>query len=127
MPKASKASASDSMVMEGYEGHFEDLGQGTTVGFETYTANADAAPLFAGLPDDRCQCEHWGYVIGGKVTFHFAAHDETFVTGDAYHVQAGHTPELFAGTEIVEFSPTEELGRTVAVVMANLQAAGVTV
>ena len=123
MPKASKESASQSMAMEGYEGYFEDLGHGTTVGFERYTENADAAPLFAGLPDDRCQCEHWGYVIDGQVVFHFADHDETFVAGDAYHVLPGHTPELFADTEVVEFSPTEELGRTVAVVMQNLQAA----
>ena len=125
MPKASKESASQSMAMDGYEGHFEDLGQGTTVGFEIFTEDADVAPFFAGLPDDRCQCEHWGYVVNGKIDFHFADHDETFVTGDAYHVPPGHTPELYAGTEIVEFSPTEELGRTVAVVMQNMQAAGI--
>ena len=124
MPRASKESASDSLAMDGYEGHFEDFGHGTTVGFETFTEDADAAPLFAGLPDDRCQCEHWGYVIRGKVVYHFAGHDETFVAGDAYHVTPGHTPEFFAGTELVEFSPTEELGRTVEVVMQNLQAAG---
>jgi hypothetical protein len=125
MPGASKRSASQSLAMEGYEGHFEDLGHGTTVGFETFSEDADAAPLFTGLPDDRCQCEHWGYVISGRITFHFANHDETFAAGDAYHALPGHTPELAAGTEIVEFSPTEELGRTVAVVTQNLQAAGI--
>lgn len=127
MPRASRQSASQSMAVDGYEGHFEDLGQGTTVGFETHTADADVAPFFAGLPDDRCQCEHWGYVISGKVSFHFADHDETFVAGDAYHVGPGHTPELFAGTEVVEFSPTDELGRTFAVLAQNLQAAGIAV
>src|SRR6266542_4274296 len=49
MPKASKQTASDSMTLEGYEGHFEELG-GYTVGFETYTADADMAPLFAEPP-----------------------------------------------------------------------------
>ena len=49
MPKASKETASDSMTLEGHEGHFEEL-DGYTVGFETYTADADIAPLFAGLP-----------------------------------------------------------------------------
>ncbi len=127
MPYASKESASQSMAMLGYEGHFEDLGTGTTVGFETYSEDANVAPFFAGLPDDRCQCEHWGYVISGKVVFHFADHDETYVAGDAYHATPGHTPELFAGTEVVEFSPTEELGRTFEVVMKNLEAAGVSV
>ena len=51
--RASKQTASQSMALEGYEGHFEELG-GYTVGFENDTADADLAPLFAGLPEDRC-------------------------------------------------------------------------
>ena len=35
----------------------------------------------------------------------------------------GHTPVLFEGTEIVEFSPTEELDRTFEVVTRNMHAA----
>ena len=35
----------------------------------------------------------------------------------------GHTPVLYAGTEIVEFSPTEELERTFEVVTRNMEAA----
>jgi hypothetical protein len=127
MPKASKQSASQTVALEGYEGRFEDLGHDTTVGFEEYTEDADVAPFFAGLPDDRCQCSHWGYVIRGKVTFRFADRDETYEAGDAYYAPPGHTPVMYAGTELVEFSPTEELGRTMAVVTRNLQAAGVVV
>jgi hypothetical protein len=123
MPKASKTSASDSMELDGYEGHFEDL-DGYTVGFETYTADADLTPLFAGLPDDRCQCSHWGYVIQGKLTFKTSDGEETFETGDAYYVGPGHTPILYAGTEVVEFSPTEALQATLAVVEKNMAAAG---
>ena len=37
MPQASVATASDSVKLEGYEGHFEDFGP-YTVGFERYTA-----------------------------------------------------------------------------------------
>ena len=123
MPKASKISASESMELDGYEGHFEQLGD-YTVGFETYTADADLTPLFAGLPDDRCQCVHWGYVIKGKLTFKTAAGEETFETGDAYYVGPGHTPILYAGTEVVEFSPTEALQDTLTVVEKNMAAAG---
>ena len=54
MAKVSKAGASQTEEMEGFEGHYEDLG-GYTVGFETYSADADLAPFFQGLPDDRCQ------------------------------------------------------------------------
>jgi glyoxylate utilization-related uncharacterized protein len=125
MPKASKATASDSMQVEGYEGHFENFDGGYTVGFETYTADADMADLFKGLPDDRCQCEHWGYVIKGKVSFKTADGEETFETGDAYYVPPGHTPVLHAGTEIVEFSPTKELQQTMEVIEKNMESATV--
>lgn len=124
MPKASKTTASESLEVEGYEGHFEKLEGGYTVGFETYTQDADLAPFFHGLPDDRCQCPHWGYVLKGKVSFRFADREETYEAGDAYYAPPGHTPVLYAGTEIVEFSDTRELDRTVAVVMRNMEAAG---
>ena len=124
MPSASKASASESFELEGYEGHFEDFGP-YTVGFETYTADADLAPLFTGLPDDRCQCPHMGYVIKGKLTFTFAdGREETYEAGDAYYAPPGHTPMLFAGSEVVEFSPTQELQQTLEVVEKNMAAAG---
>jgi Cupin domain len=123
MPNASKTSASESVELDGYEGHFEDFGP-YTVGFETYTADADLAPLFAGLPDDRCQCPHMGYVVKGKVTFTFTdGHEETYETGDAYYAPPGHTPTLYAGSEVVEFSPTTELEQTMEVVTKNLEAA----
>ena len=125
MPKASRETASEHETVEGYEGHFEHFDGGYSVGFETYTADADLAPLFKGLPDDRCQCPHWGYVIRGKVKFTFADdHEETFEAGDAYYVPPGHLPHLFAGSEVVEFHPTDELAKLMAVVEKNMEAAG---
>jgi hypothetical protein len=79
--------------------------------------------MFAGLPDDRCQCPHWGYVIEGKVAFDFDDSREVFATGDAYYAPPGHTPTLFAGTRVVEFSPTEALRETIKVVTRNMEAA----
>jgi hypothetical protein len=124
MPSASKEKASESVQLEGYEGHFEHFDGGYTVGFETYTQDADLSPFFSGLPDDRCQCEHWGYVIKGKVSFRYGDREETYEAGDAYFAPPGHTPVLFAGAEIVEFSPTAELQRTIEVVTKNMEAAG---
>ena len=124
MPKASKETASESVQLEGYEGHFEHFDSGYTVGFETYTQDADLTPFFRGLPNDQCQAEHWGYVIKGKVSFKYGDREETYETGDAYFAPPGHTPVLFAGTEIVEFSPTERLQRTIEVVTKNMEAAG---
>ncbi|MGB0093602.1 MAG: hypothetical protein WBP81_13865 [Solirubrobacteraceae bacterium] len=125
MPKTSKETASDTIAMEGFEGRYENLEGGYTVGFETYSSDADLADFFRGLPDDRCQCPHWGYVVSGKLTFTYPDREETFGAGDAYYAPPGHTPKLFAGTEIVEFRPTDGLEQTVAVVTENLRAAGV--
>ena len=122
MPKASKATASEHVVLEGYEGHLARFEGGYTVAFERYTEDADLTPFYAGLPDDRCQAPHWGYVVSGKLTVRFPDHEETYEPGDAYYAPPGHTPILFAGTEIVEFSPAEEFDRTLEVMTRNMEA-----
>jgi hypothetical protein len=121
MPKLNKSDASDSVQLEGYEGHFGELGD-FTVGFETYTADADISALFQGLPDDRCQCPHWGVVLKGKVMFTSDDGQTTVNAGEAYYVGPGHLPHLYAGTEVIEFSPTHALHETMAVVEKNMAA-----
>ena len=123
MPKISKSDASDVMELEGYEGHFGQLGD-YTIGFETYTADADLAELFKGLPDDRCQCPHWGVVLKGKLKFTSDEGETVIEAGDAYYMPPGHLPYLYAGTEVVEFSPTTQLNETMAVIEKNMAAAG---
>ena len=123
MPHASKQTASETEEMEGFEGHYEHFHGGYTVGFESYGADADMAPVFKGLPDDQCQSEHWGYVLNGKIGFRYGDREETYAAGDAYYAPPGHTPILYAGGEVVEFSPTDELGRTMEVVVKNMEAA----
>ena len=115
MPKASKTTATQSVDMRIMEGRYEELG-GYTVGFEHFRENADGTPVFRGLPDDRCQSPHWGYVVTGRVVFRFADHDETYEAGDAYYAPPGHIPVVAAGTEVVEFSPTGEYEKTMEVV-----------
>ncbi|HEY6030060.1 MAG TPA: hypothetical protein VIU44_05835, partial [Gaiellaceae bacterium] len=67
-----------------------------------------------GLPDDRCQSPHWGYVVSGKLTYEFADHEEVIEGGEAFYVPPGHTLVTEAGTEMVFFSPTVEWQATVA-------------
>lgn len=120
MGKTSKAASSSVESMQGYEGHFTEIGD-MTVAYETYTADADLAGLFQGLPDDMCQAAHYGYVISGKVGFRYADGSVDEVTaGEAYVATPGHTPILYAGTEVVEFTNTEQLNQTMTAVMANL-------
>ena len=83
----------------------------------------DVSPFFKGLPDDRCQCPHWGYVLKGRLHYKFADHEEVYGAGDVYYAAPGHTPVLEAGCEYVEFSPADELRRTMDVVERNMLAA----
>jgi hypothetical protein len=108
------------------EGRYAPLDR-YTVGFETFKQDVDPAPFFAGLPDDRCQCPHWGFVTSGQLTFRWADHEETYVEGDAYFAAPGHLPLMSAGTTVVEFSPTAELEATMAVVGKNLAESGASV
>ena len=124
MPKVSRETASETIALEGLEVQLEHLDGGYSVCFESHTANGDLADLFRGLPDDRCQLPRWGYVIEGRVAFRLADREETYEAGDAYYVPPGHTPVHYAGGEVVEFSPTDALGREMPVVIGNLRAAG---
>jgi hypothetical protein len=118
----SKAGAQDSFEMEGYEGHFSELG-GYTVGFETYTSDSDPSALFRGLPDDHCQCPHWGVVLKGRLTYRYSdGTEETITEGEAYYARPGHLPYLYAGSEVVEFSPTGDLQQTMDVINKNMEA-----
>ena len=121
MPRTSKITAPESANGPGYAGRFAEL-EGYTVAFEEFSAGGNMAPLFRGLPDDRCQAPHWGVVISGRLTFTYADHTEVIEAGDAYYAPPGHTPAAEPGTETIEFSSTDALHKTMAVVMSNAQA-----
>jgi len=123
MPKVSKSDASQVQDIGIVEFRNEELG-GFIVEFSSFREDADATQLLKGLPDDRCQSPHWGYVLKGSLTFNYSDHEETYEAGDAYYGPQGHIPRVTAGTEVVEFSPAEEYRRTQAVLAENLAAAG---
>ena len=127
MPSVSKDNAATKVTWDGVDIDHADLEGGYAVCFERHTADADLAPLFRGLPEDRAQLPRWGYVIEGRIGFRFADREETFEAGEAYYVGAGHTPVYYAGTEIVEFSPAAILNETIPVVLRNLDAYGIAV
>jgi hypothetical protein len=99
---------------------------GYTVNFVTFREDIDATPLMKGLPDDECPCPHWGYVIRGRLTYRRGDRDEVFEAGDAFYLPPGHVPVgNEPGTEIVQFSPSEQLAEVVAVMARNMQGAQV--
>jgi hypothetical protein len=121
MPKVSKTStqAQDhGPVLE----HSDDI-EGYTVNFVTFREDIDATPLLKGLPEDRCQCPHWGYVLKGQLRFRLDDREEIFDAGDAFYLPPGHIPIGNAPeSEYMQFSPAQELRQVSETIMKNMQA-----
>ena len=87
----------------------EDWG-GQLVRHLTLPPGADFRPLLAGLPGDRCDCPHWGYVLDGSIVVrHADGTEETNRAGDIYYWPGGHTGWTETGVTFLEFSPADEL------------------
>jgi len=84
-------------------------GDGYTINFLSFGTDVDATPLLKGMPGDQCQCPHWGYVIKGRMTYMTDEGEHVVEAGDAFYLPPGHVPKVVAGTEFVQFSPTEQL------------------
>ena len=121
MPKVSKESAAHVDDLGIGEDRHEEL-DGYTVSFVTVREEVDLAPLLKGLPDDECQCPHWGYLFKGRLTTRFGDREEIVEAGNAFYIPPGHTQAAAAGSEFVIFSPTEELRVTEEAIARNMQA-----
>ncbi len=96
---------------------------GYRIGFATFHQDIDGTPLMKGLPNDMCQCPHWGYVFSGKVTFRFEDRDEVYEAGDAFYTPPGHIPVSHEpGSECLMFSPADELAKTEEAIKRNFSA-----
>ena len=94
------------------------------VGFETYLSDFDDAELLKGLPDDRCQCPHWGYLLAGRMTVRYADHEEVVQAGELYYMAPGHTMSTEGGTVLIEFSPKEEFRKLTEIAEKNFARVG---
>ncbi|HEX8973844.1 hypothetical protein [Oryzihumus sp.] len=121
MPKVSKATASSHLLFPGYLDEYEQETADWTVSIESCLTDLDMAPFFKGAPNDQCQASHMGYVTKGKFGVRTAdGVEEVFEAGDAFVIAPGHTPIMFAGSEYVAFTPTEEAKAQAAVMMPNV-------
>jgi hypothetical protein len=92
------------------------------VGVETFHETFDLTPLLKGLPDDRCQCPHWGYMISGRMRVRYADREEVIEAGDVYYLPPGHVPTIEPGSRLVEFSPKGAYQQTMEVAARNFAA-----
>jgi hypothetical protein len=82
----------------------------------------DLAPLLKGLPDDLCQCPHWGFLFKGTILVRYADREETIEAGQAFYMAPGHAPEALEEIELVQFSPSAQMRDTMNAMRRNAQA-----
>ena len=108
MIAVNRSDAAVAIGAEGAEAEMRtfDLGQ-YTVAFARLDAGVDLGPALVGLPDDRCPCPHWGYMVKGRLLMRTADGDRTYEAGQAFYWGPGHVPVALEDCEYVDFSPTE--------------------
>ena len=82
----------------------------TAVAYIRLSAGADATPLLEGLPNDKCSCPHWGYILEGAIHVRYTdGKEEVCRAGEMFYWPPGHTVWVDEDTSLVEFSPKHEL------------------
>ena len=66
MPSGSHDALPEVEIVPGYSSRLADWG-GMTVAFEKAHKGQDASSMVKGLPDDRCQAPHWGFLFSGRI------------------------------------------------------------
>ena len=104
MPNVSRTTASIRTATGPFEEATEHLDD-TTVNFVTIIEDSDLAPLLVGLPDDKCQCPHWGYLFAGEMIVTYLDHVDVIRAGDAFYLTPGHSPKALARDGVRDVQP----------------------
>jgi hypothetical protein len=90
------------------------------VEIDTFHTEFDVTPFLKGLPDDLDPIPHWGYVFKGSMRVIYKDHKEVFSAGDAFYAEPGHTAIVEADSEMLMFSPEEQVKKTSEIVRRYL-------
>ena len=112
----SKVIDTDEMTM--YEGVWGEM----HIEYDVFKTAMDITPYLKGLPNDRDPCPHWGIVVKGQIKIIYDGKEEIAKAGDAYYFPPNHTGLAEAGTEVWEFSPNDQLQKTMEVINRNMEA-----
>ena len=122
IPRSNRCGMLPSFGSEGgvcFQGH--DWGD-INVARVRFPAGADATPLLEGLPNNLCQCPHWGMVVKGSIHVTYAnGSEETVNAGEVYYWPPGHTVRVDEDYEAIEFSPSDQMGELMDHLEAKLK------
>jgi hypothetical protein len=92
------------------------------VGVISVPAGTDFGPLLKGLPGDRCQGPHWGYMLKGRLRVQYENAEELLTEGDFFYMPAGHTAVAEEETEFIEVNPPGPHQQVIDNAQRNLEA-----
>jgi hypothetical protein len=79
---------------------------GMVIAYDELPAGADFTPMFEGLPDDKCPCPHWGYVLKGAIRLRYTdGKEEVVKAGEVFYMPSGHTALVEEDAAMIEISP----------------------
>jgi ketosteroid isomerase-like protein len=104
---------SDAQVSRSGEMESQTLDLGEMVGARhLIPAGFDSAPYYRGLPDGMCPCEHWCYLVRGKLRYRFVDGESIEVkAGDVFRVRGGHLADVLEDAELIELTQAEDYRR----------------
>ena len=123
MPKASRNTASETVTVDGFDGRYQRFEGAYTVASRATRPTRTLRSSFEACPTTAASAPT-GATLRAAILFRYADREETYEAGEAYYAPPGHTPVCFAGTELIEFSPTDAHDETTAVLVENMRAAG---
>ncbi|MBC9729542.1 hypothetical protein [Streptomyces sp. TRM68367] len=104
----------------GVELRTQEVGGDMSAAFVKLPKGTDMAPALKGMPDDLCQCPHWGYLFSGRLKMRTKHGDEVYEAGQAFYWAPGHAPEALEDCEYLDFSPTKEFREVIDHVTAQM-------
>ncbi|MEU1849920.1 hypothetical protein ABZ499_11740 [Streptomyces sp. NPDC019990] len=119
MTAATRSDVPVALEGDGVELRIMPIGGGMSVGYISLPQGADMGPALKGMPDDACQCPHWGYLLKGRIRMRAASGEEEYEAGQAYYWAPGHVPFALEDTELVEFSPEADFKQVIDHVVAQ--------
>jgi hypothetical protein len=96
------------MEAEGVEIRMTEIGGGMTAAFLRFSKGTDMGDVLKGMPDDLCQCPHWGFMFKGRVKLRTKHGDEFYEAGQAFYMSPGHAPEALEDCELLDISPSDQ-------------------
>ena len=108
MTGTTREEAPVSIATDDVEVRTTEIGGGMCAAFLRMAKGTDMREALKGLPEDMCQCPHWGYISKGRLKLRTKEGDEFYEAGQTFYMAPGHAPEALEDCEMLDISPADQ-------------------